>query len=426
MTAGLLFAPLRRLLAATDALAADESIRTLFVYVPSGIEGDAWFPQDANLTAPLPFVSSPLAPFKKDLLFFKGFNTIGPSNHSGAPKQVFAGGGADGTTLHSLDQFFADRDSQSPFKRVAIGLGSSQSADGNLVSWRQGQGIVTNDNPLLTFKNLFGENPGGTADGSKEGDPVLSGRKRVIDFVREDFKKVKQALGKEEADIYESHVTALDDLAREMQRLTNQRNPGMCDHQFIQSKIDQLNTAQSHWPLWYHKPENTALISRINRELMIQAFSCGLTRVGLLQFGASNTQMPLTFENGPSYPDHHHSLSHEGGQKFREVQRAIVNETAQIIKAFQETPAGDGQSLMDQTMIFMASGLGDKPNYHNGDNIPCVIAGNGKGRLRTGQMLEASGAAYNHVLQTVCYGAGASVNSFGNAEYQGVVDGALL
>jgi len=421
-SAGILAAPLYRLFQVTEAVAAPVDPFALFIYIPAGIEGQAWFPRTSDLSGEFPFVSHPLEKFREDLIFFEGFNTIGDSNHSGGPKQVFAGGGADGTPLNSIDQILAAKDRYSPFPLLAMGIGSTQSSDGNLVSWRNNQGIITNDNPQLTYQNLFGNANSGSDAGEKTA--ALRGRKRILDLVNQDFKRLKNALGHDEKMIYESHVTAIDELGQEIDRLIG-AGGHTCSGELVQTDLNRLNTEHSYWPLWYHKNENTPVVATLHRKMMVQALSCGLTRVGLLQFGASNTQIPLNFDGLPSQLEQHHTLSHEGGQAFRNAQQAIVHQAASIIAELKQLPGRQSSSMLDEGFVYMASCLGDQPNYHNGDNIPCFIAGKAQGRLRTGQMIRQSNAPYNNILLTLSHAAGQAQAYIGNQNYRDPIRQAL-
>ena len=344
--------------------------------------------------------------------FFKGFNTIGPTNHSGGPKQVFAGGGADGSPLTSLDHLLASKWGETNLGRFALGVGSTQSSDGNLVSWKNGQGIATNDNPKLSFESLFG--------GSSKGDDTdqmnrLLGKKRLLDYLLSDYNSLKNELGYQERILLESHVESIDELEKQINRLIkNSSNAEQClSKSKFEDKLNSLNTKDSYWPLWFHKPENTAIIASIHRQMMIEAISCGLTRVGLLQYGASNTQMPLNFEGKPSYIENHHSLSHEGGKAFEAAQKSIVEELALILQAFAKD-SQTGENLLEKGLIYMASCLGDKPNYHNGDNIPCVIAGKAFGKFTGRSLVEGQDEPYNRVLLTIMDALGEKQAHVGN------------
>lgn len=397
---GILALPLMNLIRQERALAGqvDDNRFALFIYIPSGIDGKSWFPKENDLRQ-LPTVSAPLEPFIEQLLFFKGFDTIGPTNHSGGPKQVFAGGGADSTPLNSLDQILASKWTSTRFNRLALGIGSTQSSDGNLVSWKENTGVASNDNPKLTFASIFGAAQENNIDKKRQ---LLLGRKRVLDYLIKDYKRLSLELGSQEKLLLQSHVEALDEMEVEINRLiqASGSTDSCLSRSSYESKLAELNSENSYWPLWYHKAENTPLIASLHRKMMVEAISCGLTKVGLLQYGASNTQMPLNFEGKTAYLEHHHNLSHQGGEVFNQAQRSIVEEVAWILKRLN-TPDMSGSKALDQGLVFMSSCLGDKPNYHNGDSIPCFIAGNANGRLASGQCIEAQNEPYNKILLTV-------------------------
>jgi hypothetical protein len=423
MGSGLLAAPMASLVRGQSLTAAENPPFVLMIYIPAGIEGDAWFPAQADLSGPFPFVSQPLEELRDELIFFKCFDTVGPSNHSGGVKQVFAGGGADRTALNSLDHILGDLDPVSPFKRVAMGLGSTRPSDGNHVSWKNDEGIKVNDDPQLTFETLFGSQRGDQA-AMKRRERLL-GQKRVLDHVKDDFNRLKTSLGRDEATIFEAHVTALDELNQEINRLLDSAQASCRNLGTIEDDMGRLNTEHSWWPLWYHKNENIPIIATLNRRMMYEALACGLTRVGVLQFGASNTLMPLNVEDRPRYSEQHHSLSHSGGEAFRLAQQSIVTEAVRLIKSLKETPTADGSSFLDQGLVYMASCLGDQPNMHNGANIPCFIAGRAQGRLRPGQLITGSATPYNHILVTLTHAAGKPQPFVGHRSYTEPVRAAL-
>ena len=334
----------------TEAYAADSNERfSLFVYVPAGITADQWFPTGTETDFKLPLISSPLEAIKEDIVIFQGLNTVGPGNHSGGPQQVFAGGGADGTQLNSLDQTFASNfGSDRLFPRFALGLGSTQSNDGNLVSWKNGAGIATPDNPVVNFQNTFGSfnspSPGETAEKTRD---LLQGKKRIIDFLKADVRSVENKLSGDEKQFFQNHINSLDDISKEVQKLASGATPldsASCGPENIDfSTIDQTF---AYYPKWYHKTENISAIAQVNREMMIQAFACGLTRVGLMQFGASNTQIPLNFIGKKFSNSLHHTLSHEATQDFWDTQKAIVSEAVAICQALKKIPIGDGSNAL--------------------------------------------------------------------------------
>ena len=51
----------------------------------------------------------------------------------------------------------------------------------------------------------------------------------------------------------------------------------------------------------------------------------------------------------------------------------------------RDTPDGDG-TLLDHSMIVYGGGIGNG-NLHEHTNLPCLVAGGGRGRLRSGRHL---------------------------------------
>lgn len=415
----------------TEALAANNASKIIFVYIPGGITASQWFPSGSATDFTLPFISSPLDELKSDLIMFEGLNSIGPGNHSGGPKQVFAGGGGDGTVLNSLDQALAAKFlGMKLLDRVAIGLGSTQSADGHLCSWLNGSGIKTLDDPVANYESIFGNFSAGSnatapTEQTQASRNIAQGKKRIIDYAMKDIKSLEGKLGQEEKDIFNSHLAAIDQIGKDLQSAINQQSgsgqgSGEATASCAPKSIDfsKLKKSQAYWPLWYHQAENTAEIAKINRQMMIQAFACDLTNVGLLQFGASNTQMALNFDGYDFDGTMHHSLTHSGGQSFYNVQQAMIRETVEIAKALKSISLG-GKSLLSQMSIFGSSCIGGSPNNHDGRNIPCFILGQANGAFKTGRYLKQTDVAYNHLLVSIAKAYGLNVDTYGNKNFAG-------
>lgn len=427
-------APLYRMLLDTEALAMGNASKAIFVYIPGGITASQWFPSGTTTNFTLPFISSPLNDLKSDLIMFQGLNSIGPGNHSGGPRQVFAGGGGDGSSLTSLDHAIANKYKGSKLhSRIALGLGSTQSADGNLCSYMNGSGIKTLDDPAANYQSIFGSfsNTGGGSSQEtvvEQRRNINMGKKRIIDFAMKDIKILEGKLGQEEKEIFESHLSAIDQVGVDLQALIKQQEDmkgssgggsqptAMCAPGSID--FSKLDRSLSYFPLWYHKSNNTVEIAKINRAMMIQAFACDITNVGLLQFGASNTQMALNFPGYTFNGNIHHSLTHSGGQAFYNVQQAMVKEAVEIAKALKGTMVG-GKSLLSQMTIFGSSCIGGNPNNHDGRNIPCFILGQANGAFETGRFLKYNDLAYNHLLVSIANAHGLNVNSYGNGNFTG-------
>lgn len=445
----ILLLPLFRVFRETEAFAQSTiTPRALFIYFPAGSYRASFWPQSqGGSLGTLPVVTAPLEAHKSDIIFFSGLTTQGNSNHYGGPLQVFAGWGGQGfsgvsASPYSIDQLLADRIGSNTLKRL-VHLGVYSTFDGHKpVSYREnGQGQPAQDNPQAAFTDIFGEfnlPSGGSLALQSAKTQVANGKKRILDFVWQDMRKMKRILGPLEGDMFEAHVQALDDIQQEIQREESLKNPNSselptvisstCGPNNLQNLIPNAgNVDPNSWPKWYHRPEPSPAINRINREMMIQAFACGVTRVGLMQYGYSDLDREFSFEGSQASGIAYHSLSHTNTPAYHNIQADIMREVATMISQMKGIKVGS-HSLFDETLILTASDIGDNPNNHDGVNIPAFLAGNLGGRLKTGRMIEypfevgvpSSGKAWNHLLVSIAQLMGLNdVQAIGNNNFTG-------
>jgi hypothetical protein len=388
-------------------------------------------------------VTSPLEPHKADLTFFTGLSTRGETNHNGGPRQVFAGWGGTGTpganaAPYSLDQLLADRLGSGTLRRL-VALGVFSSFDGQKpVSFRDnGQPQPAQDNPGAAFADIFGSftpSTGGSGALRLAQIDIQQGRKRIIDFIRDDLRQVKRKLGPLEGSMFEAHVLALDDLGKEIQRqesITGQTPPissVSCSPRALESMIPTAgNVDPNSWPKWYHRTEVTAAINKVNREMMVQALACGITRVGLLQYGFSDLDREFAFEGNPASGIAYHSLSHANSIGYHTIQKSIMTEVSTLITQLKSVKIGD-KSLFDETLMLVASDMGENPNNHDGVNIPAFLAGRLGGRLPGGRMItyaydqynSNANTPWNHLLVSFAHLMGQTdVQTIGNTSFSG-------
>ncbi len=416
-SSALLLYPLLRVFQMDEAIGATAVLpRALFVHWPTGCYLNQFWPAGGSgPIGALPVVSAPLEAHKNDIILFKGLCTRGDTNHNGAPAQVFAGWGKQGGGImpcegstaqpYSLDQMLADKWGDKTLKKmVGLGAFTSSPASRQTVSYKNGGAPeALQDNPKAAYNDLFGSfsyNGVGSTGLALAQDNVLSGKKRVIDYLRGDLKKIKTTLGPLEGAMYESHVSVLDDLAKDIQRqedLQNQMNGGgnaggnsnggdtsggsngMPSRLAACSPKGIPNGFPSDSGAWHTDTKYIQTIFKLNRQIMVQALACGLTRVGLLQFG--NSDCEVDWGTG-----RYHTNSHAGGSAYATEQALFMTEVANLFNDLKAVKIGD-HSLFDETLTLAATDLGDDPNGHDGVNVAAFFAGSLGGKIKTGRMI---------------------------------------
>lgn len=432
MSSTLLLAPLLRVLRESDAFAATDS-RVLFVYYGAGTYGSTFWPT-GNTCDNLPATTAALSKHKQDLVMIHGLNMMGASNHDNSPYTVLTGhtrGLAGSTTPYSLDQMLGDMIGGNSMKK-SLALGCLTSRGGGAsraISFNKaGQGSPATDNPKAAYQDLFGalfalDSRGGSSSLALAEQNIKNGKKRILDYVKGDLKRIENSLGPIEGKVFQAHVAALDDLHEEILRAEMLGQGGgnmppempmnMCGGDELK-KIMPDGTM----PQWYHKPPMTPSINRFNRELMMHAFKCNLTRVGLMQYAYADCAEEFYFDEMDKQGIAYHSNTHANTPGLTKIQGRILQEISNMVTTMKEN------NLWENTLVVFTTCIGSNPNAHDGTNIPCFFMGRMGGKLQGNRKLDFTGQPHNKFLTTAMHLMGQTqVNYSGNMNYTGILPG---
>ena len=124
-------------------------------------------------------------------------------------------------------------------------------------------------------------------------------------------------------------------------------------------------------------------------ELIVLAFRSDSTRICTFMFGNAVSGRNFSFldgVNGGFHPFSHHQGNAEKQRQYALINRWHVEQYAWLLKELRSIDE-DGQSVLDRSMVFFASGLGDG-NRHDPRSLPVLLAGRAGGRLAPGRHLE--------------------------------------
>jgi hypothetical protein len=211
--------------------------------------------------------------------------------------------------------------------------------------------------PRLVFEQLFGNG------GSKiERQSALRRRASLLDFVKEDMRRLARQLGPEDRGRVENYLDSVREVER---RIEN-----------AEATVEVNELPDLDRPTGV--PARYADHARLMFELQRLAMQGDVTRVMTFQLAreTSNRTYP---EIG--VPDPHHPLSHHGNDPAKIERMAKINAFhvslfAEYLESLANTPEADG-SLLDHSLILYGSGMGN-PNVHDHTNLPVIVAGGRK------------------------------------------------
>jgi hypothetical protein len=400
---------------------------------PDNVDGSPWASKMVGGELTLGQTLSPLEAHKQDLAIINGvgfyqsadahdFTLQLLSNHSfDTGNQVNAGGGVScgGPTI---DQVFAARASvqtRFPSLQTASFLRYGETQRYNqVISWKnRRQPLRGEENPVSLFQRLFGNVPGGpTVDPTRR-------RTSVLDHLSRELTTLQNKLGAEERRRVDQHATAIRETEKQLQPSAMAaacQPPSLNGHQFQTISQPSLTFPQEN---------------RLLTDLALHAVACGFTRNLVLQWvHPTPINLYMDFLGTPRAMEgrHLHDLVHARGQnagtntQLMTFYKYWAAEFAHVLDRLKAIPDGDTTALGNGVVLW-GSEMGE--GGHFTEVVPFVLAGQGGGRIKTGQYLTYPRKKYGvgNLLVTVAHGMGyPDITSYGDiTPNQGPLPGIL-
>jgi hypothetical protein len=349
--------------AMADLPAATKPKRSVFLYIPNGVNTLTWQIQkagaDYEFTAPL----KSLEKHRADITPISGLHhpmVIG--KHHNCEKVWLTGanvpgdGGAFRNTV-SADQLVAD------VQGVSTRFSSLEMAiEGTSLSWsKDGIQLPADRNTQQIFNQLFGV--------EKESKETirrrLSRRGSILDLVAEDAKRVNRSLGTEDRSKLDEYLTAVRQVEERTKRADEWLNvpkPQLpADATARLTRKLTMAEAGEYYRLFY--------------DLMVMALRTDSTRVITCGIGSEGNTSGIP-EIGILQT--RHGLSHHNGDP-EQLRRLTATDTFLVeqlsyfldqLKDLQE----DGRPLLDTTQVLWGSGMA-YGHSHGNANLPTILCG---------------------------------------------------
>jgi hypothetical protein len=335
--------------------------RMVCICAPLGLHPDNFFPAQAGKDYALSPYLELLKEYRDEFTVISGLAHAG--NTSGFAHQATAsfltgmpGAGRPGfRNAISLDQFAADHiGGQTRFPGLIL------SGEGLGLSWtRTGAQIPAENSPSRVFARLFLE---GNADEVQAQVRRLEDNRSILDDVRDQANSLRSDLGAGDRDKLDEYLTSVRELERRMVE-----NEAWCKKPKPKVDVDPPTDI----------PNASDLIgrSRLLFDLTHLALQTDSTRLVTIMLAGSTYAPPIAGVNLG-----HHDLSHHGKdpgklEQLKLVEVEVMKTVRDLLAKLKQSQEGNG-SLLDQTMVFLGSNLGDASS-HSVKNLPVLLAGGG-------------------------------------------------
>ena len=370
---------------ARAAAAANTPRRSVFVYVPNGVNGMQWQCTQAGRDFDLSPSLLPLQKHRADLTVFSGLhhpNCLGEGHVcadtwlTGA--KIEAQSGRKYENSISCDQMMAEavgHQTRFPSLELSVAAGTGQPFNSTTLAFsRDGVPLPAEDNPKLVFQRLFGEATGGVNAQRAQ----LSKRRSVLDAVLADARSLRLDLGQVDRTKLDEYLHSVRDVEQRAGRLDSWLNipkPVLAKGQATPFERDVPKTDPGDY--W-----------RTMFDLIVLALRTDMTRVVTYMNGSEATGLAIPELNITQV---RHNLSHHNGdpvvlQRLASSDAFLMQQFAHFLDALRAVHDGD-EPLLDRTMILLGSGM-SYGHSHSNSNLPILLAGGRGLGLKHGQHID--------------------------------------
>jgi hypothetical protein len=371
--------------------------RLAYFYVPIGVVRRSFFPGEAEATVPkgnqgnkmaslfIPSIKTgfhdlnltptlePLAPVKDKITLITGLDR--PFQHGTDVHAQCASCFLSSATPYSvetsaypldrtLDHIIADNVvSETPFRTLEFSCNSHKDNKESMyfdnMSW-YGTGHVAPSirDPRKMYNRLFGAQE-------------IQNFRNITDLVLEDARTLNRNLGYNDQQKFAEYFDSIRTIEEQIDKLDRMKG--------------ELDKTPMPEPTGAYLPRGEYI--RLMGDLMVVALQTGLTRVATFMVGPERWDTPFTYDSLFDKPMSHHYMSHNQTEHVEDLERLDRFHMEQYLYLVQKMDGiiePDGSSLLDNTIFTYGSGLGDG-STHQYHDLPIVVAGSGRGALKTGQ-----------------------------------------
>lgn len=300
----------------------------------------------------------------------------------------------------TLDQYLADRiGAQTPFRSLTATADGATDLTQGCISFRaNGQAEAVHRSPAKLFDALFADRAqaGTSTGGSTATDQARALRASILDWVKDDARRLTVRLGSEDRRRIDQYLQAVSELERQI-AATAAPAARAC------AVPERPGAVASRG--WNHAAMKQLI------DLTVLALACDLTNVVALQYGSSWRLDFKEYALGDgvgSWSDHF--VSHKLDDRDRatdldglprdqakaiadarvvQTSRFKVRRMVYLINALKRYPSPSG-TLLDESLVLITNENGNGDS-HSRRNMPIVLAGHAGG-FKTGRRVAAPGA----------------------------------
>jgi len=410
--------------------------RMFVFYTPHGTAPEHYAPQImgndlTNFALDQTNVSilGPLQPYKSYVNVYQGFQYVGDGQtHDGLVNCLSGYTGADSTTARStMDQVIGKALGVKPLILGACSHMPSGMDHNGMLFWN-GTPIDPQKSPVAAYDSLFGgASTGSPSTGMVSADVQL--RQDLLAFTASEIQSLSGSLKNltTEQNKLQVHLQSIQAMQADASGGGGGSTPSSCSTKPTLPTVEMVRKASAgNMPDpsgsndYFYQASNFPLILQAQLELVAQALICNAAPIiGLMPMYAT-CDFDFGFAGVPG--SHHSTLSHttpqaaNGAQYNSPISVANLNPSTRVafakaqlwfttqltnyvvkVLATTDDPAAPGTKVLDNTLIFWMSEIGDGADHNRvsevlypqtPDSLPLVTIGKAGGALKSGQVVQ--------------------------------------
>lgn len=360
-------------------------VRFACVYFSNGVEPAHWWAKGEGAAMELGAALTPVAPFREDITFIRGLYhhqaMVTPSPHLGRAPNILSGTpiSLDPAVIRcgtSFDQILAQRTgAQTSIPSLVLGIEPNElrledglsMVYGSSISWVSPSRPAAKEiYPARTFDLLVGDGTARQVDRS------------ILDAVRRDASSLNARLNPGDRHKLDEYLESVRSIEKRIERASkDERLEGwrpQVTKPAMPRPADQI-------------PQDVPEHMKLMLDLIVLAFQMDKTRVATLMLNNDLSQMNMKFIPGVQGALHL-DLTHNGKapaveEMYLKTNQFHIAQFAYLIDRMKKTGDGNGQTLLDNSIVMCCSSLFDG-DAHSAEQLPILLAGGGGGALQAG------------------------------------------
>ena len=314
-----------------------------------------FYPKEAGANYTMPEILEPIAGHRRDFTIFSGLDHQAPNGHNYWANLLCG----QRVGSYSLDQMIADQIGTScRFSSVQLVAGGSAAP---MSFSKQGTRLPAIRRPSVFYKKMFISQ----AD-QKHQEHILRSGKSAMDYVLEDANRLQKTVSRRDQSALDEYFTSLRSVEKRLETRIARINDPVPTTSYKLPDSDPV------------APRQQMECSTLMYDLIALAIQNGSSRVLTMQLGGGGPVFEL---EGESLSQGYHTLSHHGNDPSRirdliRIEREHVKRFNGFLDQLKEKKDALGRPLLDSTLVFLGTGMGDA-SRHSNRNLPSLVAGGG-------------------------------------------------